>query len=274
MASSINDVDSTFICGFLSLMWLVDRMKKEWLALGLLLILIGLALLYFSNTLEYQDNYGSKASLDNSVNYSEGRPTQLSLTAYFEAGQRFFFNFSKGRYWGVAYDQANGMEPGDPNFAPGASIEPYKTVEFSLSTPSGDVVLSEVYMVEGSEAFAVTYLNQSADFVPLLGGNLSFVNVGMEGIIERTGNYSVKAVDIAPPVMKDAGAANTYEISGDPPLGMYLWNVETVEARPYFVSSVSAGGVLLVVGVVLSAWAGRPKKSRRASNSRKARRKK
>jgi len=249
----------------------VDDMKKEWLALGLVLILVGLALFYFSNTTVYQDSYLFKASIDNSVNYNEGLPAQLSLTANFTAGNRLFFNFTKGRFWGVAYDQEHGLEPANPLFVPGnlstgVAIDPYKTAVLFLHTPSGDMVWTEVYLVAGSEPFAVVYLNQSADFVPLPGGNLTFGNVGREGRVERTGNYTVKINDIAPAVMK--GPEEVYRISsdpttGDPPLQMYLWNVETVETKPYFVSSISAGGVLLLVGVVSSVWAGRSKKRRR-----------
>jgi hypothetical protein len=240
---------------------MVDNLKKEWLALGLLLILAGFAFLYFSNTSLYNDDYVSKASLDNSVNYNKSLPTEVSLTAYFNASQRFFFNFTKGRFWGVQYDQQNGLEPANMNFAPNTTIPPYKTVEFYLYTPSGDVVLSEVYLEGGTEIFAVAYVNQSADFVPLPGGNLTFVNVGMEGRIERSGNYTVKANDIEPYVMKSA--TEMYNMSGDPPLEMNLWNVETVGTKPYFVSSVSVGGALLFVGAVSSVWAGRPKKRRR-----------
>ena len=257
---------------------MVDSMKKEWLALGLLLILAGLVLVYFFNTSVYNDNYVPKASLDNLVNYNEGFPAELSLTAYFEAGQRFFFNFTKGRFWGSSYDQAYGLEPANTNFAPDTAIEPYKTAEFYLYTPSGDMVLCEVYLMGGTEVFAVAYVNQSEDFVPLPDGNLTFANnLGMEGIAERSGNYTVKVNDIEPYVMESA--TEMYNITayflngisspgGDPPLQMYLWNVETVETKPYFVSSVSAGGVLLFVGAVTSVWARRPK-NRRHTQSKK-----
>lgn len=251
-------------------------MKKEWLALGLVLILAGLALLYFSNTTVYQDSYLFKASVDNSANYDENLPAQLSLTANFTAGNRLFFNFTQGRFWGVQYDQDHGLEPANPLFVPGnlstgVAIEPYKTAQLFLYTPSGDMVLTEVYLVAGNEPFAVVYLNQSADFVPLPGRNLTFVNIGMEGTVERTGNYTVKINDILPPIMKDAN--DIYRITsdpttGDPPLQMYLWNVETVVTKPYFVSFVSAGGVLLLVGVVSSVWAARPRNRRRAQNLR------
>jgi hypothetical protein len=259
---------------------MVDNMKKEWLALGLLLILAGLVFLYFSNTSVYNDNYVPKASFDNHVYYNEGLPTKVSLTAYFDVGQRFFFNFTNGRFWGVQYDQQYGLEPAYTNFAPTTAIEAYKTAEFYLYTPSGDAVQTEVYLVGGSEVFAVAYLNQSADFVPLLGGNLTFVNVGMEGTIERAGNYTVRVNDIAPDVMRSQ--TESYNITadfvngisspgGDPPLEMYLWTIVTVETKPYFVSFVSAGGVLLFVGTVSSVWAGRPKKRRHAHNLEKTR---
>jgi hypothetical protein len=236
--------------------------SKEWLAFGLLLIIVGLALLYCADISVYNDNYVSKAILDNDVYYNENLPPLLSVTAYFEAGQHFFFNFTKGRFWGNEYDQEYGLDSPNPNFAPNTYLEAYKLVEFDLNTPSGDVVVAYVYMVGGSEAFAVVYANKSADFVQLLGGNLTYGNVGMEGIVESTGNYTVKAVVIAPPVMRDS--TQSYGINTDPPVEMYLWNIESVETKPYLVSCASASGVLLFVGVVFSVWAIRPKNGRRA----------
>lgn len=243
---------------------MVNNMKRYWLALGLLLILAGLVFLYFSNTSFHNDNYVPKVGVDNLARARAGLSMELSLTAYFEVGQRFFFNFTKGRFWGLSYDQQYGMEPVNTNFAPDTSIKPYKTVEFYLYTPSGDAVQTEVYLVGGADIFAVTYVNQSADFVPLLGGNLTFVNVGMEGMIERAGNYTVMAADVEPYVLRSA--TEMYNITGDPPSGMILWNIETVETKPYFVSYVLAGGVLLFVGAVISVWAGRPTKRRHAHN--------
>jgi hypothetical protein len=242
---------------------MVDNVKKEWFALGLLLIILGLALVSLRNTPAYQDNYLSKGSLDNYVYYRENLPPKLSVSGYFEAGQHFFFNFTKGRFWGVQYDINNfGLEPPNTEFAPNTTIPAYKTVDFVLYTPSGEAVWSVAYLVGGTDLFAVVYFNQSADFVPLAGGNLTFVNVGMEGTVERTGNYTVKAISVDPPVHKDLG--ETYEITGDPPTTMNLWNIETVETEPYFVSSVSAGAVLLATGVVSSFLAARRPKKRQA----------
>jgi hypothetical protein len=233
--------------------------KKEWFALGLLLILVGLALLAFSNTTVYQDNYVSKGSLDNYVKYNIGGIPEMSVSGHFEAGQRFFFNFSKGRFWGSKYDQDNfGMEPANTEFAPNTSIVQHKIAEFDLYTPSGDEVISDVYLIDGSDPFAVVYLNQSSDYVPLAGGNLTFGNVGMEGTIGRTGNYTVKAISIDPVVHKDIN--HTYDITGDPPMTMSLWSIEAVGTRPYLVSSVSAGTILMLSGVMSSVWAGKSKR--------------
>jgi hypothetical protein len=249
----------------------VDNLKKEWFALGLLLVLAGLVFLSFSNTSTTTDNYILKSSFDNYVYYNAGLPPKLSLTAYFDVGQHFFFNFTHGRFWGSGYDQVHGMEPVNTEFAYNTSIEPYKTAEFYLYTPSGDAVQTEIFLVGGSAVFAVHYFNQSADFVPLLGRNLTFVNVGMEGVIKSAGNYTVKVVDVEPYVLRSQ--TQTYSITadiingiskpgGDPPLQMYLWNVVTVLTKPFFVSFVSAGGVMLFVGAVICVWAGRPKKRR------------
>jgi hypothetical protein len=256
---------------------IVDDMNKDLLALGLVLILISLALFYFSDTVVYQDNYVARATIDNSNNYAEGLPAQLSVAANFTAGDRLFFNFTNGRFWGTGYDQQHGLEPANPNFVPGnlstgVAIEAYKVAELFVYTPSGDAVWAEDYLVGGNSPFAVVYYNQSADFVPLLGGNLTFANVGIEGTTERTGSYTVKITDILPPVMEDA--VHVYRITtnlttGDPPLQMYLWNVETVGTKPYFVSSASAGGLLLSVGAVSSVWAGRSGHRRRAHDLRR-----
>ena len=251
---------------------MVDDMKKEWFAFGLILILIGFALLYFANDSVYGNNFLLKASIDNSVNYTDGLPLELNVTAYFNAGQTLFFNFTKGRFWGVEYDQQYGLEPANPYFAPNATIEAYKVAEFYVYTPSGDGVVSEVYLVGGSSIFAVSYLNESADFVPLSGGNVSFTNVGIEGRVETSGNYTVRVNDIEPYVMESANVE--YNISsnpktGDPPLQMYLWNLETVGTKPYFVLFLSVGGALLFVGAVTSVWAGRPKKRRAHKQLRK-----
>jgi hypothetical protein len=242
---------------------MVDSVKKEWFALGLILILAGLTFLYFSNTSIDVNSYVVRGLLDNYVYYNQSLSPWLNVSGYFEAGQHFFFNFSKGVFWGSQYDVNNmGLEPGNTEFAPGTAIERYKTVDFDLCTPSGDVVSTEVYVVQGAAPFAVVYFNQSADFLPLLGGNLTFVNVGIEGVTERTGNYTVIATAVNPLVHRDA--THLYDITTDPPTRMTVYRIDQAVTKPYFVSSVSAGGVLLVIGAVSSGWAGRPKKRRHA----------
>jgi hypothetical protein len=112
-----------------------------------------------------------------------------------------------------------------------------------------------------TQPFAVCYRNESPDFVPLGGQNLTMGDVGIEGIIGRTGNYTVKAYGILPLVMRSADLF--YGITEDPPRLMRLWSIEKVETRPYFVSSVSVGAALILSGTVSSVWAvrssGRPR---------------
>jgi hypothetical protein len=260
---------------------LVVNVKKEWFALGLVLIVAGFALLSFSNTVVYTDNYLAQGSLDNTVYEHSGLTPRVSVSGHFDAGQRLWFNFTKGNFWGVQYDiQNEGLEPANTEFAPGTAIEPYKTIYFNLYTPSGDVVSTEVYLVGGTEPFAVVYFNQSADFVPLPGGNLTFASVGVEGTIERTGNYTIVATTIQPLVRKDA--QNTYDVvansitgkgavQADPPLTMNLWSIDAVETKPYLVSFVTVGAVILVPGVISSVWATRPKRRRARDRLNKTR---
>lgn len=246
-------------------------MKKEWFALGLILIIAGLAFLGFSSTVVYAENYVSRGSLDNSVNYQTGRATKLSVSGYFEVGERFFFTFTNGRFWGSQYDIAHfGLEP-EFDFAPNTTIREYKTVDFDLYTPSGDVVWTIVYLISGTGHFAVVYQNQSADYVPLVDGNLTFTDVGVEGTIARNGTYTVTAASIDPPV--HFNETTIYQIAGDPPLAMNLYDIETVKTMPRLVSFASVGTVLMVSGVVLGVWASKPKR-RPKWHSRKTRKEK
>jgi hypothetical protein len=247
---------------------MVERVKKEWFALGLILIIAGLAFLGFSNTVVYADNYVPRGSLDNSVIYQTGGVPKLSVSGYFEVGERFFFTFTNGRFWGSQYDVTHrGLEP-ETEFAPNLTIREYKTVDFDLYTPSGDVVWTLVYLVSGTGHFAVVYQNQSADYIPLVDGNLTFINVGMEGTIARNGTYTVKAASIDPPVYFNE--TKIYDIAGDPPLVMNLWDIETVKTMPRLVSFASVGTVLMVSGVVFGIWASKPKRRPRW-HSRKTR---
>lgn len=232
--------------------------RENWVALGLVAIIVGLLFLAFSNSPVYGDNYTSKGSIDNNINYAAGKPPEVSVSGYFEAGQHFFFNFTKGTYWGLKYDQDNGLEPAITDFAPNTSINPHKIVSFDLYTPSSDRIDIDVYVSSGTDPFAVVYLNQSVDFVPLEGGNLSFTKVGMEGTVNRSGNFTVKATAIVPLIMRNIN--QTYTITTDPPAIMSLWNIDTVQTRPYFVPFIAVGTLLVLSGAVSGVWGG---KSRR-----------
>jgi len=244
---------------------MVDTVKKDWFALGLILIIVGLVLLSSSNTVADQSSYLLKAHVDNNQNYIEGRTTQVSVSAYFNADQYFYFNYTKGRYWGNENDQ---LEPADMNFAPNSSIEPYKALSFYIFTPSGDVVSSLVYLVYGTEPFAVVYFNQSTDFVPVAAGNCSLGRAGVEGTTTRAGNFTftVTAID---PYVEHLNSTDLYDvvahgrIQADPPLQIYLYNIDTVQTKPYFALFLSVGALLVIVGVVPFVWASRPKKKHR-----------
>jgi hypothetical protein len=250
---------------------MAGNVKKEWFVLGLTLIILGLALVSLRGTTVYQDGYLSRGSLDNyHMYYDKGLSPQRSVSGNFTTGENFFFNFTKGRFWGVQYDINNkGLEPPNNDFAPNTTIPGYKTVDFLIHTPSGDTVWSIFYVVGGAEPFAVTYFNESADFVPLAGGNLTFVNTGMNATIERAGNYTVEAVSVDPSVHQDEN--HTYDITTDPPTAMNLYSVEKVGTTPYFMSSISAGAVLMAVGVVSSFLAARPKNKQKRVRSKKTR---
>lgn len=239
-------------------------MKREgWAALGLVLVIVGLLVLSFSNAAVAVDNYTSKASVENPNNSGP----ELSVSHYFESGNTFFFNFSKGTFWGVKYDVENGMNP--TYVTSNVSIPPYKEVYFDLYTPSGDTISTYFLVAGGYIPYLVGYYNQSADFTIAEDGNLTMAHAGLEGTINRNGNYTVKAVEIDPPVYKDQNTM--YDIAGDPPQQMSLWTVQTVETKPYFVLCVSGGTILIFSGLASEIWTGTSKMrvNRRLKRKRK-----
>lgn len=227
-------------------------MKREnQLALGLVLILLGLLILAFSNVTVNALNYSLRSGLDNSNTANES----VSVSGNFTVGEHFLFNITKGHYWGVKYDVENGgLEPVNSEFAPNASIPAYKIVTFDVHTPSDDVFVTEMYVVGGTDPYAVVFDNQSSDFLPVSGDNLTlFPTVGIEGIIARSGEYTVKATAIVPTILRTQNLS--YTIDTDPPLLMNMWVIQSSEQKPYFVLALSSGAVLVLSGIVLSAQA-------------------
>jgi len=232
-------------------------------------MIVGVIFLAFSNSPVHVDNYNLKARVENPVTTSQ----EVNISAFFEAGQHFFFNFTHGTYWGVKYDVDYGLEPTWTDFAPNASMPAYKIVSLNLSTPSGDTAVPvDVYMVGGTDPYAVVYRGQSADFVPLDGGNQTLGNVGLEGRVVRSGNYTLVLTAIVPLVQKDAGtsygivADPDHGLLGDPPKMMSMWNIVSVETKPYFLPFVSVGTIAMLSGAASGLYGGRPKRrSRRHS---------
>ncbi len=251
----------------LSLQYYGDILEKEnWVALGAVLIILALITMVFSNVSSGTENYIPKASVDNSPLGS----SNVVISGNFEAGQNFLFNFTKGHFWGVQYDQQNGgLEPADNQFAPNATIPPYKEIYFGLIGPSGYRLEVGVYLDGGVEPYAVVVYNETADFAlaqftPISGRNLTEDNVGIQGITNATGNYTVIAETIAPPVYRalnmtyDVVANPSENVLADPPLQMGLWNVETGETKPYLIPVATMGAILLVSGVGSVVWAVKP----------------
>jgi hypothetical protein len=227
-------------------------MRKGWLTLGLIIIFIGLILSFFYNIPVYAESYKVK-----DTGYLE-----LSVSANLEAGEHFFFNFSKGQYWTGVEEVFEPVLVGE-NY----SIPEHKIVTFEIYCPSGDLVETEVYVVEGTMPFLVSYLNQTDDFTPLENGNLT-VLARIEGIVNISGTYKIEAHSIVPPIFKTE--KETLDIEEDPPRDMTLGTIETVETQPYF-ALLPVGIVLASSGAVLSVWATRAQRKLK-TRSRKSRR--
>jgi hypothetical protein len=117
-------------------------------------------------------------------------------------------------------------------------MPPHKIATFYLHTPSSELSV-EVYVVAGTDPFAVVYDNESSDFTPLAGGNLTFTNVGVEGTINRTGTYTMEAVTVVPLVLRDAN--HTYTMATDPPLTMSLYEVTALNPVTFVESGLPFG---------------------------------
>lgn len=235
--------------------------KENWFALGLIFVVLGLVTFAFANISVKAEDYSLVASVDNTQT-----PTKVSISGNFASGEQFFFNFTKGHYWGVEYDQTNGgLEPQWNDFSNTTSLPPYKVVTFYLHTPSGGSVPIDVYVIHGTDPFAVVYENQTSDYTPLWGGNLSLINLGVAGIINQPGIYGIEGVSVVPLILKGPGQNNTYTLVQDPPLLMKLWTVNTSESVPYFIPSISLGTIVIASGVGSCIWAIAPKKQGRHS---------
>jgi hypothetical protein len=240
-------------------------MKKENLiGLGVFLLILSLFVFVFAEIPAKTENYVLKDSVDNS-----NTPFRFSLSGYYEAGQTLFFNFTKGSYWGVKYDVENGgLEPSISDFGQNTSLPEHKIVTFYLHTPTSNIGI-DVYVVSGTDPFAVVYLNESNDFAPITGGNLSFVNLGVEGTINTPGTYSMQASAVVPLILRAEN--DSYTLATNPPALMRLWNVNFLETTPYFVPSVLLGATLVISGTCSCIWAVSSRRRQRRHSMRKSR---
>jgi hypothetical protein len=183
-----------------------------------------------------------------------------SITAAFDAGDHFFFNFTRGFFWS---NQVDGQLEPLTYIGEDIAIPAHKILTFMIDCPSGDAVASEGYMVSGETLYGVFYSNVSDDFTPLSGGNFTFntPETGLEGIIQRSGEYTFRAIALVPPSYKTA--TEGFKITEDPPRKMWLWLVNEVETQPYLVL-LPVGITVASLGAVVCVWATIAKVERRS----------
>jgi hypothetical protein len=220
-------------------------MKKELFVSGLILIIVGLILSSGYNISVYVESYVLKNSVVNT--FEPGSQLENSISGYFEAGERVFFNFSRGRYWGGSEEM---FEPGYSTW--NFSIPEYKTVSFEIYTPSNDVCEFQALVVYGENPYVIIFYKESEDFTHLPDGNLTFLNVGVEGIVNKNGTYTIKAVCIDPPVSKTRDEP-PLSINEDPPMEMDLWTIKNMETKPYHLL-LPMGIFLASFGIIISIW--------------------
>jgi hypothetical protein len=200
----------------------------------------------------YVESYVLKSQVKQ--NYASGS-LKTNISAYFEVGEHFFFNFSRGRYWTGPEEI---FEPSETHVD--FAIPPHKKVTFDIHTPSNNVFEVEVWVVEGQYPYVVIYLNKSDDFTPLRGGNLTLTGVGIEGIINKNGTYTVEVVCIVPPIYKTQ--TEMLDIYEDPPITMNLYSIQMVETKPYGVL-LPLSFVVAFFGIILSVWAAKSERKRK-----------
>jgi hypothetical protein len=229
--------------------------RRELLVLGLVVIVIGSIIYAQYDIIVDVDVFINKNTTQNT--YTEGEILKFNVTAFYNAGERLFFNFTMGKYWsGTDEQRSGGLEPSitEENFA----IPPFKIITFLLYTPSGDICEIAVWVVYGEDPYVIIYNeSQSKDLTPLPYGNLTFYNVGFTGIVNTSGNYTIEAYAAVPPIHKTD--TETVDIKDDPPRIMSLWIIDTIKTKPYQLL-LPLGIIISVSGLILCIWAIKPKR--------------
>ena len=241
-------------------------MKKSYVFAGLLIFIVGLALTFLHDYPINVESYEQRGYIKNT--YQPGGELLTTVSGNFSAGERLFFNFTRGRYWTGVEEP---MEPGfDVN--PGVAIPRHKIVAFVIQTPSGQNCNVDAYVVEGESTFMVIFRDKVDDLEPLPNGNLTFQNVGAECLVKKNGTYTVQAYSIVPLIYKTMEEVLTLE--EDPPRIMALWCIKNATIYPYQFL-LPFGLFLIFLGLVLGVWGLKGKRRRsltKIKNIRKRRR--
>lgn len=234
-----------------------ETMKKAYIFIGSLLIILGLIFL------EVYDASVSVMKYEEKDRYRATDGGSIEVKGFFNEGDHFYFNFSSGKYWGG--DPLT--EPYEPSQDLGeAWIPEHKVVVLYIYTPSNEISVVEAKLPYGLYTFAIIYANKSQDFTVLPGGNLTWTDVGIEGIANKSGNYTIRAVMITPPVYKTRiGEGEPLKIEDDPPQEMALWLIQEVVTKPYnFLLPLSPVSITCGLIFEILAFKYRGKRARRA----------
>ncbi|MEM2129126.1 MAG: hypothetical protein QXZ70_00855 [Candidatus Bathyarchaeia archaeon] len=226
-------------------------MRKTLLLLGLLIMFVGIIFLPLRNYPVSVEEYELR---DYAKNTYQSEPFITAVSGNFSVGEKLFFNFTEGRYWG-----------GDEEvFEPSVSYEDFaipqhKIVGFTIQTPSGQNSSFEAYFVKAQSTFMIVFEGESDDLDPLPDGNLTLGNVGFECLIKRNGTYTIIAESIVPLISKTEIEMLT--LDKDPPRIMSLWCIKNTATYPYQFF-LPLGAALCCVGLIISVFAYKSKKKR------------
>ena len=203
-------------------------MRKDVLAIGIILILVGAVLTACHSA-------SVKVDVNEEVN---GVEKKLSVSGYFSSGQTLILGILPGNYWGK------------PIFEPGwEGVPAHKDVVVHIIDPHNNISVFDVYFVEQGFFYQWRVFNQSSGFTPTI-NETSWL---LEGIAQLSGNYTARIAFVGPSLNKDNPEYTPVTLEEDPPAELKLITLKLETTYPY-TWFLPVGIAVVIAGILASAW--------------------
>lgn len=209
-------------------------MRKDVLAIGILLILVG-AVLTACHSASVKVNVNKVVT---------GVEKKLSVSGYFNSSQVLILGILPGKYWDKPIFEHS--EEGIPA---------HKIVAVHVIDPHNDTGVFEVHFVEQGFFYQWSVVNQSSGFTPTI-NETSWL---LEGIAQLSGNYTVTIALVYPSLNKDPEYTQI-PLEEDPPAKMELITLKLETTYPY-TWFLPVGIAVVIAGILASAWSIRKSKT-------------